>query len=270
MTNATTPEATPQDIEALQAAITEAESKVSTLKAAMANDAPNIMAEATKSGDYSTLTARGEEIKNAELGVTKAKAKLDEASRASRWENLSEAREPITNVLRELLITSKPVAQITSVKGVAKVADDGTVEVSLTPSYEKVDMGEIEKAVAAAFDGPAFKATNVTSIEINVLGIDRADATVNMLPTANTSIQFRNKAAVTGDAPRSGAKSWSYNGQTGLSSKDFLVAAFANGETYLTDKRRKSYDTAMGPSGNGLSNLAVDLGKHLNITPTEA
>jgi hypothetical protein len=267
MTNATTPEATPEDIEALNSAITEAEAKVASLKAAMANDAPEIMKAATASGDYSTLTARGEEIKVAEQAVTRARAKLDEASRASRWENLAEARKPIEDTIHELLVAAKPTVSVKAVKGVARVDDEGVVTVSLKPELAALDMSGIESAIAATFDGKAFKATNVTSIEINVMGLDTASPVAALRPTANVSLPFRNKGGDGSTGARSGALSYD-----GMGAKDFLIAQWNGtgaGHDYLTGKRAKSYDTAINGTGNGLSNLAHDTAKMLGITPTE-
>lgn len=270
MTNATTtqtPEPTPADIDALNAGIKSAQEALAALKAKMAADGATLMAEATKSGDYSALTARGDEIKSAERAVAVATAKLDEASRNSRWENLAEARKPIVDALSELIRDAKPTAAVTAVKGVAKVNDDGSVTVSLTPTVEKLEMAEIEKAIAATFDGAAFKSTNVTSIEIAVTDIGKSNAAVRIVPTANVSLQFRNKP--TGDGTRAGALTYDYNG-TAMGAKDFLLAVHASGNAYLTDKRAKSYDTAINGNGNGLSNLAKDTAKELGITPTEA
>jgi len=264
-----TVEPTTEMIEALQAGIVEAQGKVTSLQAAMANDAATIMEEAQKSGDFSTLTARGKEIEDAKAAVVKATAKLDDASRASRWENLKTAREPIENVLHELLVDGKPMVAVTAVKGVAKIDDAGVVTVSLKPTLASLEMTELEAAVAATFDGPAFKLTNVTSIEINVIGLDTASPVVALKPTANVNIQFRNKAEG-GTGAATGGLQYAYNGAM-LGSRDFLVAVNASGSgegfDYLTQKRAKTYETAINGTGFGLSELAKQTAKKMGITP---
>lgn len=263
MTNATaTPEATPSDIEKLEAAVTAAEAKVTEAHAAADARMPALTKASNYGTEFKTLAAA---VTAADVTLERAQDALRAGRASSVWEQLVAIREPVIAAARTFLVDNSVSVPLLSVRGQITFDDEGQASVTLTPVIGKLDMSEIESLIASEVDAASFIKEGVTSIDLDVTGIGTvkeggaSGATISLMPTSSKTAATRNSSGT-----RSGKLEAEFNGNW-YGSHDLLVALEAAGHQITID-RKQSFDTALrSEEHNGMSNLAKSAIKSLNL-----
>lgn len=242
-----------------QAAMTAAETESSAKIAALMADKPE---------DWIVLMGKAAEpVEAAKRALVKATQEVEQAEKNEFWNKAEDTRRPVVDALRAMLVDAGLSAPIVAVRGRITI-ENGEAKIDLVPEIAKLDMSEIESLIIDTVDVDAFTAQGIDSIDVNVTKIGSPDALVHLLPTAAVNAAGKVKVSESGTT-RGGAKVYTWNGK-GYGAKDFLTAVFESGHEYLTTTRRQSYDTAMGPTANGLSNLAKATAPKVGATISDA
>lgn len=288
-TTVSTPEPTSDEIAALGTKVTEATANLTTVQ----TSAMSAMQAAMKEGasGLSKIQVESVKVADAQRQLDVATAALENATKASRWENLLPARKPIEDAIRSLLIESINSTPWATVHGVitvgtpeipavaevkvdgkvtvaavaAQPADPHRVTVSFKPVLAELDVSDLEAQIADAVESEAFASTNVKSLDFNVTNIGTPTAMLQLVPTNMVTAAARNKPSK-GTSSDRGSWEYLYEGKV-LGSKEFLIAIKASGHSIVTE-RKQGFDTALDAdkSGYGMSNLAKQVADALSVT----
>lgn len=253
----TTPEATPDEIATLTAAVTTAEQAVTAAKANADAKLPALIKASNYGPEFADLSGA---ISKAQVALNHAQDALRAARASSVWESMVAVRQPIVDAAREFTISSPITVGLTAVNGTITFDDEGA-HVTLKPVISPVDMSAIESLIAEQVDATAFAVEKITSLDLNVTNIDKPDAMVQLVPSSSKTAATRNTGA------RTGKLEYEFNG-TWLGSHELLDALEATNHQVTVD-RKQSFDTALRGNGNGMSNLAKSVAKSLNIPSRE-
>lgn len=254
----TTPEATPDEIATLTAAVTTAEQAVTAAKANADAKLPALIKASNYGPEFAELSTA---ISKAQVVLNTAQDALRAARASSVWESMVAVRQPIVDAAREFTITSPITVGLTAVNGTITFDDEGA-HVTLKPVIAPIDMSAIESLIAEQVDAAAFAAEKITSLDLNVTNIDKPDAMVQLVPSSSKTAATRNASGA-----RTGKLEYEFNGAW-LGSHELLDALEATNHQITVD-RKQSFDTALRGNGNGMSNLAKSVAKALNINSHE-
>ena len=273
-------------VDALKADIEKAKAAIVTANAEAAKVVPALVA-AGKFGELAVATAP---VQAAERALKSLEAKLEAATRESRWAGFDEQRKPVLAVLNSL-IKGKPMAPVTAVRGRIEIKDveytEGDVTgtrkeliVTLKPTVQPITLDGFEAQIEEAIDMQEWLDAGMVDMDISISRIGAADFNVNNDLRFGPSALLNDagkKGSVAGDTARVGAVEYNFNGEW-LGTGAFLAALKAQGGDFVT-KNASSFDDANLTSngkapylgGNGFSNLAKRAAKAMNVdTRTKA
>lgn len=249
-------------IQVAEEALAEAEKALQEITATQAEVTQKILSvqplDMVALSEATAPVAKAQAIRDARAST------LKDARANDRWEQSIAVREPIIAAIRTLLIDQPISVTLESVSGTIKI-EDGKPVVSLTPVLGKIDMSTIEGMIGETVNVKGFADVEISAVDVAVTDIGKENALVALaLPSTKSS---KPRSSGTSEGTRAGAIEYNYKGEW-LGAKAFVEAVEAAGEKIATD-RKKSFDTVLRGSGNGLSNLAKDIAPKLGVEARE-
>lgn len=271
-----TQEAAVSKLDEIRSRLAEAEKAVSeAMTEAASKTAAALALPDTDPGKFAALGEIGTLVSRATSRRDAIKTELDVAVASDRWETSLEIRQPVQDVIHEMLIESTPEAPLVSVNGRIRITDEG-INVDLIPVLAKLDLSSIETQIAEAVDIDAFREHGFVDVTITIEKLDTESPIMSLNPTpAGTTV--KRERATSGGNPtgaRSGNLEYSFGGAW-LSSRQFLEAVRANDS--LADEKGTKISAAHGTAltnvldnkGQGMSNLAKTIADKLKVERRE-
>lgn len=196
--------------------------------------------------------------------VNRLQAEFNKLNESTRWETSKAIRQPVLDLIKEVVENEKLTVSMTGLTGTVKIID-GQAVVVLNPTFKAPDMTTWQNDVAEMIDVDAFVDSELTNLSVSVKDIGLDSQTIYLNPMgmkAGTSGQKGKGAGITRSKPRE-----YFAGGKWVSAKEFLTMILNSGDSVAVS-REKGFRGAID-TGSGAYKLAVETADRLKVESRE-